>query len=77
MSFSEEELKSFVTSIESLESQKARISEEIKDLFAEMKSRGFDVAAIKIVLKEKKMNKDKLEELESVVEVYKQALGIL
>lgn len=71
-----EQLKQYLNKIEKLEEQKLQISEEIKDVFTHAKSSGFDIAAIKQVLKIKKSDKTKLAHQEAVLDLYREALGL-
>lgn len=65
-----------VEQIESLKEEVAATNELIKEKFAEMKSEGFDVAAIRVILKERAADPDKLAEQEAIVDLYKSALGM-
>ena len=69
-------LKSFVERIERLNEEKSALQEDIKEVFSEAKSAGFDVKAMKEVIKLRKMEKHKRDELLEVVELYKQAVGV-
>lgn len=62
--------------IEHLEEEKAGIQSDIRDIFAEAKSAGFDVKAMRTVLKLRKMNAADRDEQELVVETYRKALCI-
>lgn len=74
--FTKEQLQAFVERIERLEEEKQGISEDIKMVFAEAKGNGFDVKALKAILKLRKENEDARKELDAIVELYAQALGI-
>lgn len=71
-----DELRKFVERIEHLEQEKKDISEQIKEVYAELKGRGYDAAAIKTIIAMRKKDADKLAEEESVLEVYLAALGM-
>ena len=74
--FAKEQLKSFIERIERLEEEKKAIADDVKDVFAEAKANGFDVKALRTILKIRKEDEDQRKELEAIVELYCQALGI-
>ena len=69
-------IKSFVERIERQEEEKAAISEDIKETFAEAKSIGFDVKTLRKIIRLRKMDKDKRIEEEELLELYKSAVGL-
>lgn len=69
-------LKSFVERVERLEEEKTEIADQIKEVFAEIKADGYDVSAIRAILKRRKQDPDKLAEQEAVLEMYMSALGM-
>ena len=71
------ELRQFIERIERLEEEKKAISDDIRDVFAEMKGRGYDVKAIRQILKIRKQDSAERQEQEAILEVYLQALGML
>ena len=71
-----EELKQFVERIERLEEEKKAIADDIKDVFAELKGRGFDVKAIRSILRIRKQDHSERQEQEAILELYMNALGI-
>ena len=71
-----EELKQFVERIERLEEEKAGIAGDIKDVFAELKGRGFDSKAIRSILRIRKQDREERQEQEAILELYMQALGM-
>ena len=70
-----EQLKSFIERIERLEDEKRALSEDIKEVYAEAKGTGFDPKIMRQIIKIRKMDKAELDEEESLLEVYKCALG--
>ncbi|MFS8036442.1 DUF2312 domain-containing protein [Xanthobacter sp. AM11] len=74
--FAKEQLKSFIERIERLEEEKKAIADDIKDVFAEAKANGFDVKALRAILKIRKEDVDERKEHEAIVDLYLQALGI-
>lgn len=71
-----EQLKQYVSRIERLESDKAEIADDIKQVFDEAKANGFDTKIMKQVLKLKKLDKDSLAEQEAILDLYRAALDI-
>lgn len=69
-------LLSIIERVERLEEEKKGISDDIRDIFAEAKSAGFDAKAIRAVIKLRKMNAADRDEQEYLVETYRKALGI-
>lgn len=65
-----------VEQIESLEAEKATAAELIKEKYKEMKGEGFDLPAIKAIIKKRKADKDKLADHEALVELYERELGM-
>lgn len=70
-----EKLKQFVQRIERLEEDKAGIAADIKDAYAEAKALGYDVKALRQVIKLRKQDRQEREELEAILDVYLLALG--
>lgn len=71
-----EELRQFIERIERLEEEKASIAEDIRDVFAEAKGRGYDAKTMRQIIKIRKMDKNERDEQESLLELYKAALGM-
>ena len=69
-------LRSLIERIERLEEEKNAIMGDIRDIFAEAKSAGFDVKAMRAVLKLRKMNAADRDEQEFLLETYRKALDI-
>lgn len=75
-----DELRVYIERIERLESDKAEIARDIKDVKAEAKSRGFDVKAIEKIVKERGETEEqrrRRKETEDLTDVYRAALGML
>lgn len=73
----EAELRQFIERAEQLASEKADISEQEKELFSEARGRGYDTAVMRKVIALRKRKPDEIAEEEAVLEVYKQALGMM
>lgn len=69
-----ERLRSFVSRIESLQETRKEIAEDIKDVYAEAKGEGFDVAALKRVIKDRSRDIEEVLEQEGLVELYRERL---
>ncbi len=69
-------LRSFIDRIERLEEEKKALGNDIKDIFAESKSAGFDVAVLKQLLRIRKKEPAEVEEQESLLDLYKRAIGM-
>lgn len=71
-----DELRQFVERIERLEMEKKDLADQIKEVFAESKSRGYDNKALRTILRLRKRDADDVAEEEAVLELYKEALGM-
>jgi uncharacterized protein (UPF0335 family) len=71
-----DELNLLFDRIEKMEEQKKEIAEDIKDVFAEGKSRGYDVKIMKQVLRLRAMDGDKRQEERYLVDAYASAIGL-
>jgi uncharacterized protein (UPF0335 family) len=71
-----DKLKQIISKIETIEEERAESADLLKDAFNEAKSMGFDVKIIKHVLKLRKKDKKKLEEEDSLIELYRGAVGV-
>lgn len=74
--FAADRLRSLIERIERLEEEKKAISSDIRDIFAEAKSAGFDVKIMRAVIKLRKMNAADRDEQEFLLDTYKKALDI-
>lgn len=72
-----DELRQFVEQIEQLEAEKKDISEQIKEIYAESKARGYDTKALRSIISLRKRDKDDIAEQEAILDLYKQALGMI
>jgi len=71
-----ERLRLLIERIERLAEEKQNISDDIKDVYIEAKSAGFDNKAMKRVIALRKKEKAERDAEEAMVEVYKDALGL-
>ena len=72
-----ERLKSFIERIERLEEEKKALAADIKEVYAEAKGSGFDTKIMRQVIRLRRMDKDDLDEQETLLDVYKRALGMV
>ena len=72
-----DELRLLIERAERLEEEKKGISDDIKDVFAEAKGRGYDAKTIKKIMGIRKKKREEYQEEQSILEVYMQALGML
>jgi uncharacterized protein (UPF0335 family) len=72
-----EELKQFIERIERLEEEKKAIADDVKEVFAEAKGRGYDTKAIRSIVRLRSKEPHEREEEEAILELYKSALGMI
>ena len=72
-----DELRLLIERAERLEEEKKGIADDIKDVMAEAKSRGYDVKAIRTILAIRKKKREEYQEEEAILETYLHALGML
>ena len=75
--FAKDHLKAFVERIERLEEEKKTIADDIRDVYAEAKGTGFDVKALRTIVRLRKQDADERREQETILETYMHALGML
>jgi uncharacterized protein (UPF0335 family) len=75
--FAKDHLKAFVERVEKLEEEKKAIADDVRDVYAEAKANGFDVKALRTVVKLRKLDVNERKEQEAVLETYLHALGML
>lgn len=70
------QLRSFIKRIERLEEEKKTISDDIKEVYAELKGSGFDSKAVREIIRLRKKEDHERQEEEAMVQLYKNALGM-
>jgi uncharacterized protein (UPF0335 family) len=75
--FAKDQLKSVIERVERLEEEKKTISDDIRDVYAEAKGNGFDVKALRTIVRMRKQDANERHEQETILETYMQALGML
>lgn len=73
----QQQLKSIVERIERLEEERAALGSDIKDVYAEAKATGFDVKALRKLIRLRKQDASARAEEEAILAVYMSALGML
>ncbi len=71
-----DELRLLIERIERLEEEKKSISDDVKDVYGEAKSRGYDTKTIRAIVRLRKMENHVRQEAEALLETYKAALGL-
>ena len=69
-------LKAFIERVERLEEEKAGLAEDIKDIMAEAKGVGFDTKTMRKIIRLRKMDAQKRQEEDELLELYKSAIGL-
>ena len=75
--FAKDQLKAVVERVERLEEEKKAIADDIKDVYAEAKAHGFDVKALRTIVRLRKQDTDERKEHETILETYMHALGMV
>jgi uncharacterized protein (UPF0335 family) len=75
--FAKDQLKAVIERIERLEEEKKTTSDDIREIYAEAKINGFDVQALRTIVRLRKLDTDERKEQEAVLETYMHALGML
>ena len=69
-------LRSLIERIERLEEERKALGNDIKDIFGEAKSAGFDVKVLRTIIRLRKQEPAEIEEQETLLDVYRRALGM-
>ncbi|RJF88574.1 DUF2312 domain-containing protein [Oleomonas cavernae] len=72
-----EQLRQFVARIERLEEEKAALTADIREVYAEAKGNGFDTKVLRQVIKLRKIDKAERQEMDAILELYLEALGMM
>ena len=75
--FAKDQLKAFIERVERLEEEKKAIADDIRDVYAEAKGSGFDVKALRTIVRMRKQDANERKEQEAILETYLHALGML
>jgi uncharacterized protein (UPF0335 family) len=71
-----ERLRSLVERIERLEEERKALGSDIKDIYAEAKSAGFDVKVLRQLIQIRRKDANEVEEQETMLDTYRRALGM-
>ncbi|HKX22165.1 MAG TPA: DUF2312 domain-containing protein [Rhizorhapis sp.] len=71
-----DQLRLFIERIERLEEEKKGIGDDIKDVYGEAKSNGYDTKTMRAIVRLRKMEAHARQEAEALLETYKAALGL-
>ena len=69
-------LKAFIERLERMEEEKVAVMEDIKEIYAEAKAVGFDTKTMRKIIRLRKMEAEKRNEEEQLLELYKSAIGM-
>ena len=75
--FAKDHLKAFIERIERLEEEKKTISDDVRDVYAEAKANGFDVKALRTIVRLRKQDENERKEQEAILDTYMHALGMI
>ena len=71
------QLRAFIERIERLEEEKKTITDDIKEVYAEAKGTGFDTKAMRSIIRLRKKDQAERQEEETILDLYKAALGMV
>jgi uncharacterized protein (UPF0335 family) len=71
------QLKRLISRIENVEEEKRALSKDIKELYEQGKNLGFNVKAMKALVKERRQDPDEKRDLDAILDEYREALGQL
>jgi len=71
-----DQLRLFIERIERLEEEKKGIADDIRDVYSEAKSQGYDAKIMRQIVRLRKMNGDDRQEMFAILDTYAKALGI-
>jgi uncharacterized protein (UPF0335 family) len=72
----DDRLRLLIERVERLEEEKGGIADDIKDVYAEAKAVGYDAKIMRQIVRLRKMKPDDRKEMETILDLYKAALGI-
>lgn len=75
-SIAADELRLLIERVERLEEEKKAMADDIRDVYAEAKARGYDGKAMRAIVRLRKMETSARQEAEAILETYKNALGM-
>lgn len=75
--FTKDQLRSIIERIERMEEEKKVIADDIRDIYSEAKGNGYDVKALRTIVRMRKQDPNERAEAETILETYMHALGML
>ena len=72
-----DQLKSYIERIERLEEEKKALAEDVKEVYAEAKGNGFDTKIMRQLIRLRKMDASDRAEQEELLDLYKNAIGMV
>ena len=75
-SIAADELRLLIERIERLEEEKKAIADDVKDVYAEAKARGYDTKTMRKIVALRKMETNDRQEADALMEIYRAALGM-
>jgi uncharacterized protein (UPF0335 family) len=75
-SIAADELRLLIERIERLEEEKKAIADDVKDVYAEAKARGYDTKTMRKIVALRKMEANARQEADALMETYRAALGM-
>ena len=72
-----DELRAFIERLERLEEEKKTIADDIKEVYGEAKGRGYDTKVIRKIVALRKLDQNERSEMDAILELYLQALGMV
>ena len=71
-----DQLRLFIERIERLEEEKKGIADDVKDVYAEAKANGYDTKTMRAIVRLRRMEKNARDEMDALLETYRNALGL-
>ena len=71
-----DQLRLFIERIERLEEEKKGMADDVRDVYSEAKSQGYDTKTMRAIVRLRKMEKNARDEAEALLDTYKAALGL-
>jgi len=71
-----DQLRLFIERIERLEEEKKGIADDVKDVYAEAKANGYDTKTMRSIVRLRRMEKHVRDEMDALLDTYRNALGI-
>lgn len=75
--FAKDQLRAIIERIERLEEEKKNISDDVRDVYVEAKGNGYDVKALRTIVRMRKQDAHERQEQESILETYMHAMGMI